>query len=158
MQGRFGKSCKFLCPSRRRDGASLDPAVRSGSTRRKQPVPANRLLSSCRQSVDSLKGKNGNFRKSFHFCMIEREGGHTLPPSQSPHACRYAVLGLCLQSQSSRFQRTGCFCVCDAEGVFLIRARTRAARSAARRRSNGRWRCGSHPGGPWPRPGSRKRR
>ncbi len=26
-------------------------------------------FSSCRQSVDSLKGKNENFRKSFHFCI-----------------------------------------------------------------------------------------
>ena len=57
------------------------------------------LRSSCRQSVDSLRRKNGNFRKSSHFCKIEREEGITVPSSQSPHASRTFAAQVCLQSE-----------------------------------------------------------
>ena len=55
--------------------------------------------SSCRQSVDSLKSKNGNFRKSSHFCTDCTAKGDYRPLSRSPHASPTCSVWVCLQSE-----------------------------------------------------------
>ena len=72
--------------------------------------------SSCRQSVDSLNSKNGNFQKSSHFCKDCNAKGdyHLRPPfvsfadispaggiflSRSPHARPSKLRWVCLQSE-----------------------------------------------------------
>ena len=63
--------------------------------------PAQPLPSSCRQSVDSLKSKNGNIRKSSHFCKDCNAKGDYHPLSRSPHACPSWSRWICLQSEGS---------------------------------------------------------
>ena len=64
--------------------------------------PRGWKFSSCRQSVDSLRGKNGNFRKSSHFCTDCTAKGDYRPLSRSPHASPTCSVWVCLQSEFFR--------------------------------------------------------
>ena len=67
------------------------------------------VSSSCRQSVDSLKSKNGNFRKSSYFCTDCTAKGDYRPLSRSPHASPTCSVWVCLQSELTIPQRDGQF-------------------------------------------------
>ncbi len=57
--------------------------------------PRGWKFSSCRQSVDSLRGKNGNFRKSSHFLhRLYRERGLPSPLALSPCESDLFCMGL----------------------------------------------------------------
>ena len=73
---------------------SIRIPVRCTGTRASFRMPS----SSCRQSVDSLRGKNGNFRKSSHFCTDCTAKGDYRPLSRSPHASPTCSVWVCLQS------------------------------------------------------------
>ena len=63
------------------------------------------------------------------FAEIEREEGHTLPSSQSPHACRYLAARVCLQSEPRNPVRFRGFL--PFYGLFLLsRAGARGAAMA----------------------------
>ena len=80
----------------------LPGGVMSASIRKRRLRRIGAGVSSCRQSVDSLRAKLGTSEKVPSFASIGREEGHpfALPSSQSPHASRYiaAWAKACLQS------------------------------------------------------------
>ena len=103
------RAAKAACPLSSSSFPELGPLrrvsiripVRCTGTRASFRMPS----SSCRQSVDSLRGKNGNFRKSSHFCTDCTAKGDYRPLSRSPHASPTCSVWVCLQSDAAASRR-----------------------------------------------------